>query len=146
VKLPADTEAYMLHRSPMRLVRRLLRVDKDYAEAETVLDSTDVGVGPDDRVEAAVLVELVAQAYAAAKGYRDSIENKPPGPGYLVGGSDFRIEHIPSAGQALRITVRSSFAFEDFYLLEGQVLSQGRVLASGTLKVWVQPDAKTDGY
>jgi hypothetical protein len=46
MSLPTDTEAYMFHRSPMRLVRRLLCVLADYAEAETTLSVGDVGVAP----------------------------------------------------------------------------------------------------
>jgi hypothetical protein len=113
MSLPADTEAYMLHRPPLRLVQKLLCVDGDFA-----------------------------QTYAAAKGYRDRLSDKPASLGYLVGASDFRIECVPSAGQRLLIKVKSSCSFEDFYLLDGRVLCDGRVAASGALKIWVQPEAK----
>jgi predicted hotdog family 3-hydroxylacyl-ACP dehydratase len=139
--LPADTEAYMLHRSPLRLVRSLLRVEEDCAEAQTILNRGDVGVGPDDRVEAAVLVELVAQTYAAAQGYQDRDSGKPADLGYLVGASEFRIERRPLAGQQLLIRIKSSCSFGSFYLVEGQVLCEGQVVARGTLKVWVQRGA-----
>jgi predicted hotdog family 3-hydroxylacyl-ACP dehydratase len=136
--LPADTEAFLPHRSPLRLVQSLLRVEDDYAEAQTLLNTGDVGVGPDGRVEAAVLLEMVAQTYAAAQGYQDRASGKPVDLGYLVGVSDFRIEHRPSAGQSLLIRIKSSCSFGDFYLVDGQVLCEGRVVAGGTLKVWVQ--------
>ena len=136
---PVDTEAFMLHRSPMRLVRRLVCVEEDYGQAETLLEPGDVGVGPDGKVEAAALLEIVAQTYAAAQGYRDRAANLSPRLGYLVGASDFLIEHVPSAGQWLRVEVRSSRSFEEFYLVEGKVLCGGRVVAHGTLKAWVQP-------
>lgn len=139
--LPADTEAFMLHRSPLRLVQSLLRVEDDYAEAQTILNAGDVGVGPDGRVEATVLLEIMAQTYAAAQGYRDRDSGKPADLGYLVGASDFRVERRPSAGQQLLIRIKSSCSFESFYLVEGQVLCEGRVVAGGTLKVWVQPGA-----
>ena len=139
--LPTDTEAYMLHRSPLRLVQSLLRVDDDYGEAQALLNLGDVGVGPDGRVEATVLLEMVAQAYAAAQGYRDRDSGKPADLGYLVGVSDFRIESRPRAGQPLLIRIKSSSLFGGFYLAEGQVLCEGRVVAGGTLKVWVQSGA-----
>ena len=50
MSLPADTERYMIHRRPMLLVRRLLCVDGDYGEAETVLEPGDACVGPDGRL------------------------------------------------------------------------------------------------
>jgi predicted hotdog family 3-hydroxylacyl-ACP dehydratase len=137
--LPADTEAYMLHRPPLRLVRRLLCVEDSHAEAQTTLNVGDVGVGPDDKVEAMTLVELVAQTYAAAQGYRDRDKQNPVNRGYLVGVSDFRIESCPPAGRPLLIKIDSSCSFDDFYLVQGQVLCDNTVVASGNLKVWVQP-------
>ena len=139
--LPADTEPYMLHRSPLRLVQSLLRVEEGYAEAQTILNTGDVGVGPDGRVEAAVLLETVAQTYAAAQGYQDGASGKPADLGYLVGANDFRIERRPPAGQPLLIRIKSSCSFESFYLVEGQVLCEDQVVAGGTLKVWVQRGA-----
>ncbi len=140
-RLPADAEAYMLHRPPLRLVQRLCCVEDSCAEAETTLNVGDVGVDPEGRVEAAALVELVAQTYAAAQGYHVQRSSKSANLGYLVGVSDFRIDRLPAAGQRLRIKITSSSAFEDFYLVEGQVLCEDCVVAGGTLKVWVQPDA-----
>ncbi len=139
--LPTDTEAYMPHRSPLRLVQSLLRVEDDYAEAQTILNTGDVGVGPDGRVEATVLLEIVAQTYAAAQGYQERHSGKPADLGYLVGASDFCIEHRPRAGQTLLIRIKSSCSFGSFYFVDGQVLCEGRVAAGGTLKVWVQRDA-----
>jgi 3-hydroxyacyl-[acyl-carrier-protein] dehydratase len=143
--LPADTEAYMPHRSPLRLVQSLLRVEDDYAEAQAILNTGDVGVGPDGRLEAAVLLEMVAQTYAAAQGYQDRDSGKPASLGYLVGASGFRIERRPLAGQQLLIRIESSCSFGDFYLVDGQVLCEGQVVARGTLKVWVQRDVGQQG-
>jgi predicted hotdog family 3-hydroxylacyl-ACP dehydratase len=139
--LPADTQAYMLHRPPLRLVQSLLRVEDDYAEAQTALNPGDVGVAPDGRLEAAVLLELVAQTYAASRGYQDRDSGTPGELGYLVGASNFHVEQRPRAGQQLLIKIQSSCSFESFYLVDGQVLCEGRVVAGGTLKVWVQPGA-----
>lgn len=142
MSLPSDTEAYMVHRSPMRLAKRLLCVGENDAEGEAFLEKGDVGVGPDGKVEAAALLEMVVQTYAAAQGYRNQAIDKPPSLGYLVGASDFWVEHVPSAGQRLLIKVKSSRPFENFYLIEGQVICEGRVLAGGTLKAWVQPETE----
>lgn len=138
MKLPADTEQFMLHRSPMRLVHRLLWVEGDLAEAEATFEQGDVGVGPDGTIERTVLLEMVAQTYATARGYCDLKENKPPTMGYLVGVGDFHIERPAQAGQVLRIEVESSNSFEDFYQVEGRITCQDQVLAEGTLKLWPQ--------
>lgn len=139
MSLPADTAAYMVHRPPLRLVKRLLKVDGDDAEAETVLELGDVGVTPDGRVEAAALIELIAQTYAAAQGHRDSESDQPPELGYLVGASNVEIHQVPRAGERLHIVIKSTLAFEDFHTVEGQVLCEGSLLAEGTLKAWVKP-------
>lgn len=140
MSLPADTETYMLHRSPLRLVHTLLCVEDSYAEAQTTLNVGDVGVGPDGRIEAAVLLELVAQTYAASQGYQDRLTDKHTNIGYLVGAQNFRIENLPAAGRQLLIKIQSSCTFGDFYFVNGQVLCDGAVVAGGTLKIWVQPD------
>jgi predicted hotdog family 3-hydroxylacyl-ACP dehydratase len=140
MSLPADAETYMLHRSPLRLIQSLLRVEEGYAEAQATLNAGDVGVGPDGKLEATVLVEMVAQTYAAAQGYEERRTGKLADLGYLVGVSDFRIERRPAAGQQLLIRIKSSCSFGSFYLIDGQVLCAGQVVARGTLKVWVQPN------
>lgn len=138
MNLPADTKQFMLHRAPMRLVHRLLCVEGDRAEAESKLEARDVGIGPDGRIERTVLLEMVAQTYAAARGWQDLSESRQPLQGYLVGASDFRIERAARPGEELRIEIRSANSFEDFYLVEGRVLCRNEVLAEGTLKVWLQ--------
>jgi predicted hotdog family 3-hydroxylacyl-ACP dehydratase len=142
MNLPADAETYMLHRPPLRLIQSLLRVEDDYGEAQTTLHVGDVGVAPDGRIEAAALLEMVAQTYAAARGYQQRQTGQKTELGYLVGASDFRIERRPAAGESLVIKIKSSCSFGSFYLIDGQVLCDGRVVAGGTLKAWVQPDEK----
>jgi 3-hydroxyacyl-[acyl-carrier-protein] dehydratase len=137
--LPADAQAYMLHQPPLRLIQQLLCVEDSHAEAQTTLDVGGVGVGPDGTVEAMALVELVAQTYAAAQGYRDRDEADPVSRGYLVGVSDFQIESRPPAGRPLLVKIDSSCSFDDFYIVEGQVFCDSVVIAGGSLKVWVQP-------
>ncbi len=140
--LPADAETYMLHRPPLRLIQSLLRVEDGYAEAQGTLNAGDVGVGPDGKLEPAVLLEMVAQTYAAAQGYDQQKAGKPAELGYLVGVSDFRVERRPAAGQPLLVRIKSSCSFGSFYLIDGQILCEGHVVAGGTLKVWVQSEEK----
>ena len=143
MSLPADTKAYMLHRGPMRLVQRLLCVEDDYCAAETVFQPGALGTDAEGHVEAAVLVEIVAQTYAAAQGYRIQKAGKLPALGFLVGVSDFHIDQVPAVGELLKIIARSSSPFGDFFMVEGQVLRGHEILAHGTLKAWVQPETET---
>ena len=100
----------------MRLVHRLLCVEDDYAEAQTTLNVGDVGIGPDGKMEAAVLLELVAQTYAASQGYQDRLAGKLTNIGYLVGAQNFHIEDLPAAGQQLLIKIQIVLLFRGFLL------------------------------
>jgi predicted hotdog family 3-hydroxylacyl-ACP dehydratase len=132
----ADIETYLPHRPPMCLVSQLLYVEDDYAEARAILNAGDAGIGPDGKVEATALMEMVAQSYAAAQGYLKQRDNKPTLFGYLVGIKDFRIEELPSAGKHLLIKVKSASSFDNFYVIDGQVFCENRLMAGGTLKIW----------
>jgi predicted hotdog family 3-hydroxylacyl-ACP dehydratase len=144
MSLVADIEVYMPHRLPMRLVSELLCVEESYAEARTTLKSDNIVVDPNGKVEAAALMEIVAQAYAAAHGYQNQSKGKPALRGYLVGIKDFRVEYLPSAGKQLLIKMKSSSPFEEFYTVEGQILCEDSVVASGTLKIWASNDIKPE--
>jgi 3-hydroxyacyl-[acyl-carrier-protein] dehydratase len=144
MSLVADIEAYMPHRLPMRLVSELLCVEEDYAEARTTLDIGNVVVDPNGKVEAAALMEIMAQAYAAAHGYQNKQKGKPAMRGYLAGIKDFRIEYLPSVGKPLLIKMKSSSPFEEFYNVEGQILCEDSVVASGTLKIWASHNTEPE--
>ena len=144
MSLVVDIEAYMPHRLPMRLVSELLCVEEAYAEARTTLNIGNVVIDPNGKVEAAALMEIVAQAYAAAHGYKYHCDGKPALRGYLVGIKDFRVEYLPSAGKRLLIKMKSSSPFEEFYTVEGQILCEDSVVASGTLKIWASNDAEPE--
>ena len=115
MNMVVDIEAYMPHRPPMRLVSELLCVEDDYAEAGTTLNAEAVVIDPNGKVEAAALMEIVAQAYAAAHGYQYHRDGKQPMRGYLAGIKDFRVEFLPPAGKRLLIKMKSSSPFEEFY-------------------------------
>jgi len=132
----ADIETYLPHRPPMCLVSQLQYVEDDYAEARAVVNAGDAGIGPDGKVEALVLMEIVAQSYAAAQGYLKQRDKKPTLFGYLVGIKDFLIEELPSAGEQLLIKLKSTSSFDNFYVIEGQVLCEDKLMAGGTLKIW----------
>jgi predicted hotdog family 3-hydroxylacyl-ACP dehydratase len=144
MSLVVDIEAYMPHRPPMRLVSELFCVEESYAEAGTTLSSEAVVIDPNGRVEAAALMEIMAQAYAAAHGYQNKQKGKPALRGYLAGIKDFRVESLPPAGKRLLIKMNSSSPFEEFYNVEGQIICDDSVVASGTLKIWASQNAEPD--
>ena len=120
----------------MLLVSSLLKREEHIGLVEaTVPDS-----GPmvyDGRVLDEYLVEILAQSMAVIDGYDSVREGKPPSGGFLVGLKRFNIHMRPVPGGSLVISLVKLFEFGPMTIMEGQVSSDGRVLAKGELKVWI---------
>ena len=133
--LPLDVERLLPHRPPMRLVDRLV-------EATLGPDCllADVAGG----LEPVALIELIAQAYAAVRGYEERSQGRPVQVGFLVGVSTITFPDLPgfrlTASTRLEIRVRTVGMFAGFALAEGEVRAGDRCLAAGGIKVWVPVD------
>ena len=90
------------------------------------------------------MVELMAQAYAAVKGWSEFARGEPVRRGFLVGFSRVKIAGRAAAGDRLRIDIRAVGSFESFTVAEGEVRRGGRLIAEGTVKVWI-PDGDGEG-
>ena len=138
--LPIPAERIIPHRPPMRLVDTLLSCADGSGVAEACLPADSLLAGADGDIDAAALVELMAQSYAAVKGYDDLLRGKPPGKGFLVGMRKMDICGKARAGERLRISIRTVGVFENFAVVEGAVARGGDTLAAGTLKLWIAGD------
>jgi len=136
--LPLEAEALIPHRLPIRMVDRLLQVDGKNGVVEALVSSESPLVCSDGRLDDVVLAELMAQAYAAIKGYCDKLEKIPAKQGFLVGIK--KVERLLSAqaGDRLRIKVSTMAELGDFSVAEGEVWRDDDLLAKGEIKVWVQ--------
>lgn len=134
---PLAAESYMPHRLPMRLVDQLLFCDENRAEVEAHVDPSHLLLDSNGRLEKMTAIELLAQAQAVAQGYRDSQAGEPVKTGYLVGISRFRIHSSARTGERLHIHVATTAELGDFALVEGEIRAEGRLLAQGALKLWV---------
>jgi len=139
--LPMPADRILPHRPPMRLVDTLLSCENGSGEAEACIQAHSFLAGGDGGIDEAALIELIAQAYAAVKGYDDLAHGKPPGKGFLVGMRKIRITGKARAGDRLRISIRTVGVFANFAVVEGAVARGGETLASGTLKLWLAEDA-----
>ncbi len=138
--LPQPVEPFMPHRLPMRMVDRLLRCSDERAEVEAWLDANHLLIGEDGRLEPLAALELLAQAQAAAQGYRDWLAHKPVRTGYLVGISNFELLATAGVGERLLVRVTTCAELGDFALIEGEILAEDRILARGSLKLWLKPE------
>jgi len=135
-------ERLIPHRAPMRLVDTLVSAGDGCAVAESVLPRSAIMADGEGKIDEVAFMELIAQGYAAFKGYMDRVDGKPPGEGFLVGVRHLEITGRAYAGDRLLTSIRTVAAFGGFAVVEGAVTRGDETLASGTLRLWlVDPDA-----
>ena len=140
-----DAERLIPHRAPMRLVDTLVSADDGCAVAESVLPRSAMMADGEGKIDEVAFVELIAQSYAAFKGYMDRMDGKPPGEGFLVGVRHLEITGTAYAGDRLLTSIRTVAAIGGFAVVEGAVTRGDETLAAGILKLWlVDPDAAGD--
>lgn len=132
-----DAGRLIPHRPPMRLVDTLLSVREGCGVAETVLPRTNMMADAEGRLDEVAFVEMIAQGYAALKGYLDLVEGKPPGEGFLVGVRNLEIAGRAYAGDRLLTSIRTVTSFGGFAVVEGSVTRGDDIVASGILKLWL---------
>lgn len=129
----------------MRFVDTLISVTDGWAVVESVLPRSSILADGEGKIDEVAFVELIAQSFAAFKGYMDRMDGKPPGEGFLVGVRRLGITGPAYAGDRLRTSIRTVAAIGGFAVVEGAVRRGDETLASGTLKLWlVDPDADRD--
>lgn len=137
VTLPLEAELLIPHRLPLRMVDRLVTVDGKNGVVEALVAADCPLVAADGKLEDVALTELLAQAYAAVKGYCDLLESKPVKQGFLVGIKK-SIKLLPAqAGDRLKIKINTLAELDEFSVAEGEIWRGKELLARGEIKVWV---------
>lgn len=135
--LPMPAEALIPHRLPMRLVDSLISW-KDAGGVVAANPGADcILAGADGALDEAALVELLAQGYAAVKGYDDLAHGREISEGYLVGVRKFRISGRARVGEPLLVRIRTVGSFEGFAVAEGEIERAGETIAAGSIKLWI---------
>jgi len=145
LSLPIQAEMLIPHGSPLRLVDRLLEVENRSGVAEASVRADGVLLGEDGSLDPVAMIELMAQSYAAVKGYDDLCKGRAVGRGFLVGIRHFSVMGRAFVGDLLRIRVKTIGMIEGFFVAEGEVLREGQTMATGTLKLWVPQDSQAEG-
>lgn len=135
--LPLPAEDFIPHRLPLRLVDRLLEVTDKKGLVEACIRAESPLVDGDGQLEEVALIELMAQAYAALKGYLDRRDNLPVRQGFLVG-----IKKIVRHGSAqvddlLQIRIQTLAELDDFAVAAGEIWCREQLIAAGDIKVWI---------
>ena len=130
------------HRTPMRLVDTLLSIHEGSGVTESVLPRTSMMADGEGRLDEVAFLELIAQSYAAFKGYMDLLEGKPACEGFLVGVRHMEFTGRAHAGDRLRTSIRTVTSFGGFAIVEGSVTRGDETIASGSNKLWLVEDGR----
>jgi 3-hydroxyacyl-[acyl-carrier-protein] dehydratase len=137
LNFPIAAEQLIPHRPPMRFIDRLLSYDGLQGVVESTLIPGSIALRDDGSIEQVVLVELIAQSFAAVKGYADSLEGKAAGRGFLVGVKRFTFQKSAYGKDRLLIYITKTGDADEFALAEGRVTREEEVLAFGNVMVWI---------
>ena len=130
------------HRTPMRLVDTLLSVHEGCGITESVLPRTSMMADGEGRLDEVAFMEMIAQSYAAFKGYMGRMGGQPAGEGFLVGVRRLEVTGRAYAGDRLRTSIRTGASFGGFAVVEGSVTRGDEPVASGTIKLWLVEDGR----
>ncbi len=82
-------------------------------------------VNPDGTLDRTAYLELMAQTFAALKGWRDRQHGQSPQVGYLVGATGVECFGTARIGDKLTTTIQETGTFGAFKILEGHVYRPG---------------------
>jgi 3-hydroxyacyl-[acyl-carrier-protein] dehydratase len=135
--LPLAAGALLPHRPPMLLLERLLEYQDGWGVAEARPGRDSLFTEDDGGLHPAALVEIMAQGYAAVRGYEDLLHGRPVKNGLLVGIRAIEFRGRAFAGEILEVRIRRVGGIEGFVLAEAEVRRDGALLAAGTLKMYI---------
>jgi predicted hotdog family 3-hydroxylacyl-ACP dehydratase len=137
LSLPMEVESLVPHRLPMRLVERLLEIDGQNGIVEALVRADCPLVDENGQLEDVALIELIAQSFAALRGYVDRREGLPVRQGFLVGIKKLVCLHSARVGDCLQIRMQTLAELDGFAVAEGEVWTDKTLIARGEIKIWI---------
>lgn len=135
--LPMSAQKLIPHSGPLCMVDRLIEFEEQSGTVEVFVSSENVLVGTENQLDTLGLAEMMAQSYAAVKGYADLLSGKPIKQGFLVGIRKMEFCGKVFAGDHLQIRVETLGAISGFAVAEARVTRNKEELAAGKVKLWV---------
>jgi len=135
--LPIDAELLVPHRRPACMIDRLVNYSDESGVVEALIHSENLLIDGDGVLDSTAYMELIAQAYAAFKGYRDLLRGAPVKKGFLVVVKRMECKGEAFRGDLLRIDVATISEVGDFAIAEGTITRNDNVIASGSLTLWI---------
>ena len=143
--LPMPADRLVPHRPPLCLVDRLLEFSGQTGVVESIIRPDNIFLNEDGSLPCLILVELIAQASAAVKGYDDLRQGKGIKKGFLVDIRDVRFMGRCFKGDMLNIKIEIIKTISGFSVVNGEVERNGDVIAVGRIKLWVPENSNTPG-
>jgi 3-hydroxyacyl-[acyl-carrier-protein] dehydratase len=137
LSLPVTVDMLLPHRLPMCLVDRLVEFNDNSGVVEACIGLDSFLVDKDGALDRVVFIELIAQSYAAVKGYSDLLGGKEIKKGFLVAAKQIELNGKAAPGDLLRISVTTAAEVGDFNIVDGVITKGDMVLASGNITVWI---------
>jgi len=145
VNLPAPAAGLIPHRRPVRLIEQVLEVHAQGGRAGALIREGTLFANPDGALDRTAYLELMAQTFAALKGWRDRQHGQSPQVGYLVGATGVVCTGTAIIGDQLITTIQETGTFGAFKLVQGHVYVRDQLLASGQLRLWLEPPDSEPG-
>lgn len=140
--LPADADILIPHVKPMRVVDRLLESDGTAGKAEAIFSIESPFMDAEGKIDRLMLLELIAQSYASARGYEDISDGNNVSKGFLVGVSKAVFHGDAYAEKTLSVKIRTEEIFDSFYVASGKVFQGELLILEAILKIWLDLDSE----
>lgn len=137
LKIPVKAEKVVPHRRPVCLIDHLVEYEEQSGVSEAFITAENPLVNDTGVLDSTAYVELIAQTYAAFKGYHDLIHKRPVRKGFLVAVRQMETRGESRLGDLLNVKVETISEVGDFAVARGTVTRQDEILASGNLTLWV---------
>lgn len=140
--LPTNADRLLPHEKPMCVVERLLVSDGTTGQTEATFSDDSPFVDAEGKIDRLMLLELIAQSYASARGHEDLSEGNDVSEGFLVGVSKAIFHGDAYAKKTLLVKIRTEETFNSFYIASGRVFQGQALVLEATLKIWLNSDSE----
>jgi 3-hydroxyacyl-[acyl-carrier-protein] dehydratase len=137
ITFPIEAEQLVPHRRPVCMIDRLVEFKEKTGVVESLVRSGDLLVDEDGVLDNIAYMELIAQAYAATKGYYDMLHGETVKKGFLVIVKHLECKREAFLGDLLTISVSTVSEIGGFAVAEGTVMRGDEVLATGSMTLWI---------
>jgi predicted hotdog family 3-hydroxylacyl-ACP dehydratase len=140
MSLTNDTSITLLlpQRAPFVMVDQLLHDDDALTRTSFLVKDEGLFV-VQGRLEAAALVENIAQTAAAGAGYKAKQHQRPVKVGFIGAIKNLVVNYLPHVGQIIITETRLIHTVFNVSIVEGRVICDDEVIASCEMKIFLQP-------